>query len=481
MKPVKINLLDNKCGPNPTKRCLRRSRTFYLFTFAIIFAGFFGLGRLSLSAGAEAALATLDGVPLLGQVRLIASPDRKLVGESDDRINILLLGMGGYGHDGPMLTDTIILASIRPSDNKVALLSIPRDLIVPLDNFGWRKINAANAYGEMQEKGNGPELARTTIENIFGIEIPYYVRIDFNGFKDIIDDVGGVELYVEKSFTDNSYPTEDYGYQVISFKEGWQQMDGDKALKYSRSRHGNNGEGSDFARAKRQQKVLMSLKEKLLSWQLLKDPTKISSLLKTLQANFKTNLQLGEILRLAKIGRVVDQSSISHQIISEGINEPLVSSTVGGAYVLVPRNDDWNGLRDIADNLLIEESDIVIKTPEPIKTVSDDDKKDPVHESDNVIIEVLNGTTIPGLAGKTASALERLGYQIDNIGNASDQTKSQTAIYNISGEDLKTDIEKIKDLLFAEQPKVVNSSNTQGEGSDTADILIILGQDMSEL
>ena len=480
MYPVKINLLESACGPQPTERCKRRSRAFYVFAFVLIFAGFFGLGRLSLSETASAALARLDDIPFFHQMHLIASPDRQLSGEGDDRVNILLLGMGGQGHDGPMLTDTIIVASIRPSDSKVALLSIPRDMLIPLGDYGWRKINAANAYGEMTKKGTGPELARTAIEGMLGIEIPYYVRVDFNGFREIIDDVNGIDIYVDTSFTDYAYPTANHGYQVVSFQEGWQRMDGETALRYSRSRHGNNGEGSDFSRAKRQQKVLLALKEQLLTLRLLRDPSKISSLLTSLKANFSTNLQLGEILRLAKIGRAVDPGQIIHKVIGSGPKSLLVPTTVGGAYVLVPRNDDWDGLRQLADNLFVNQSDIVVEThaklnEDPRIVLA---KNKAVLEPSDIRLEILNGTGRTGLARRTADKLKGFGYRIYEIGNANNQARSQTTIYDLTGGSLSPNIYKLKDLLGVANPEITASPNPVSSSNRSSDLLIILGRDM---
>ena len=204
---------------------------------------------------------------LISQVRnFILSSDRNIKGQADDRINILLLGIGGEGHDGAYLTDTIILASIKPSTKQLSLISIPRDLIVPIPGgYGYRKINSADSYGEIQQKGNGAEFAKQVVEQVFNISIHYYARIDFKAFKEIVDRVGGVEVYVDNTFTDNTFPTEDYLYRTISFKKGQQTLDGQNALDFARSRHGNNNEGSDFARARRQQKIILALKDKLFS------------------------------------------------------------------------------------------------------------------------------------------------------------------------------------------------------------------------
>ena len=507
MNPLKVNLLNDDGGRTLARTgSQRRGRIFYFLAFALVFAFFFGLGRISLSETAVAAMSRLDEIPFFRQMHLIASPDRQLIGEADDRINILLLGIGGQGHDGPNLTDTMLVMSIRPSDSKVAMRSIPRDLLVPLGDYGWRKINAANAFGEMKQAGQGPEMSRTAVEGMLGLEVPYYVRIDFNGFKQIIDDLGGIDVYVDQKFTDYSYPDSRHGYQTISFKQGWQRMDGETALEYSRSRHGNNGEGSDFARAKRQQKVLLALKEQLLTLRTLKDPTKITAILGGLQQNIRTNQQLGEILRLAKIGRGVDPGQIVHRVIDDSPGSPVVAETINGAYVLVPRNDDWEALRQVADGLFGEKSDIALSDPSPTAEAPTDSKAEkaggkpsksnsdqltpakqtkPVRQGNpgdspapnDIRVEILNGSGRVGLARLTADRLKGFGYQIGSVGNASSQGRARTAIYDLTGGDLGVSISDLKRALGVTDPEISASPSPLGD-QRAADLLVILGQDV---
>ncbi|MCX6780622.1 MAG: LCP family protein, partial [Candidatus Magasanikbacteria bacterium] len=207
---------------------------------------------------------------------LLASSNQSMLGLANNRINIALLGIGGEGHDGAQLTDTILIANIQPSTKKVALLSIPRDTVVEIPGYGFHKINEANSDGEQISEGTGPDLALQTLDNFLGIEIPYYVRVDFSGFEQVVDDIGGVDVYVDKPFTDMDFPTWDFKTRTISFSQGWQHFDGARALDYARSRHGNNFEGSDFARARRQQKLLVAVRDKLLSTETFLHPTRIT-------------------------------------------------------------------------------------------------------------------------------------------------------------------------------------------------------------
>src|SRR5207244_10638311 len=121
------------------------------------------------------------GAPALAKAVLDPT---QLKGEGNGRVNILLLGVGGAGHDGPNLSDTIMVVSIDPKTKDVAMLSIPRDLYVKIPGHGYGKINAANVYG-------GPTLAARTVANVIGVPIHYYAVIDFSGFKQAVDSVGG--------------------------------------------------------------------------------------------------------------------------------------------------------------------------------------------------------------------------------------------------------------------------------------------------
>ncbi|MFH1172942.1 MAG: LCP family protein, partial [bacterium] len=220
---------------------------------------------------------------------LITSDEKPLQGESEQRINFLLLGIGGQDHAGPDLTDTIMIASFIPETKKIAMISLPRDLLVPMEGYGSRKINRINSLGEMKEPSQGAKYAADNISKIFNIPIHYYARVDFTGFVDLINQLGGIKIYVENVIDDKSYPIlgkEDVfpyteRFEHLYIEEGWQKMDGELALKYARSRHTQSVEGSDFARSRRQQKIITALKDKAFSFSTLLNPLKLNSLLKT--------------------------------------------------------------------------------------------------------------------------------------------------------------------------------------------------------
>jgi LCP family protein required for cell wall assembly len=177
------------------------------------------------------------------------------------RANVLILGLDRRPEEGNVVrSDTMILASVSPSDSRIALLSIPRDLYVEIPGHDPDRINTAHFWGENDADGNGPALAMQTVEQNFNVPVHHYVRVDFDGFRAVVNAVGGIDIVVEEAIVDDQYPTADYGVIRIEIPAGPQRMDGETALRYARSRHGS----SDFDRIKRQQQVIAALAQRLL-------------------------------------------------------------------------------------------------------------------------------------------------------------------------------------------------------------------------
>jgi LCP family protein required for cell wall assembly len=212
---------------------------------------------------------TLSPVPLGGDTvplpatPLPAAPPLGFVAPPPEGagVTVLLLGLDRRpGEGGPARMDAIIVARVEPERRRVALLSLPRDLIVEIPGYGYGRINAANVYGELYPQlGGGAASARNTVSQLLGIPIDYVVHIDFEGFIAAIDAIGGVAIDVPVELYDSAYPTMDYGYTTVHFLPGPQHMDGARALQYARVRHMD----SDFARSRRQQQVILAAAERL--------------------------------------------------------------------------------------------------------------------------------------------------------------------------------------------------------------------------
>lgn len=419
--------------------------------------------------------------------RLVSSGDKQLAGEKDDRVNFLLLGVGGKGHDGAELADTILFSSYRPSTSEVGMLSIPRDLLVPIPGYeGWRKVNSINAYAEAEEKGSGPVVTSEVLGGLLDQEIHYYVKINFDGFETFIDELGGVNVYVERSFSDYQYPEYEGSptYMTVSFKEGWQHMDGKTALQFARSRHGNNGEGSDFARAARQQKILLAVKSELLSGSTLLNPGRISKLFETVKENVVTNMAPWELIRLASYLPNIDDQAISHHVLNDPslVNEQMLN----GMYALLPANYDWHPIQRLAANLFNpEESNIAIEAPEE-------------EAPQFVSVEIQNGTNITGLAFRASQLLQGAGFEVEQVGNAESRDYKHTVIYDLTNGQKPDELNALRDMLAADVSMsaagwvftneivptdlaVSQTPASESAGAPEVDFLIILGENTANL
>lgn len=301
---------------------------------------------------------------------------------TDSRVNILLLGIGGGSHDGPNLTDTIIFASLDPKNNKVTLISIPRDLWFPVLEGSNKKINGAYADGEFKKKGGGLIEAEAAMSKLTGQDVNYAVRIDFSGFVKAVDIIGGLDINVDNTLDDYNYPIngkEDDScgyapgdisqfvatnpaeldvenkfscrYMHVHFDKGPNHMNGEQALEYVRSRHAIGSEGSDFARSRRQEKVIDAFKNKVLSAQTLIDPGKIINLYEVLKGSIDTNIKQDEFDDFIRLAQKMKDAKIQSTVLDTGdvINQRnglLMEATIlsDNSYLsaLIPRIGNGN-------------------------------------------------------------------------------------------------------------------------------------------
>ena len=208
-----------------------------------------------------------ETISTIGQVaQVIMTNDSEVWPAPDNgRVTILLMGIDARDklQEGASRTDVLTLVTIDPISKTAAMLSIPRDLYVPLPGYNEsQRINTAYYWGEVNDlPGGGPGFAEKTITDNFGVPVQRYAVIDFEGFKQIVDAVDGVEIDVPQEIVDYAYPTPDYGTEVLQIPAGRIHMDGELALKYVRTRHGD----SDFGRLQRQQQVMLAIRDKALS------------------------------------------------------------------------------------------------------------------------------------------------------------------------------------------------------------------------
>ena len=236
---------------------------------------------------------------------------------------VLLLGSDQRpGETDPARTDAIIIARIDPQQHRIALLSLPRDLWVAIPGYGETRINAAHVWGQIyNDPSGGIGLAQKTVSNLLGIPIDYTIYIDFQGFIQAIDSLGGVTVDVEKEIYDPSFPTMDYGYTEAHFLPGRQQMDGATALMYSRIRHPD----SDFARMHRQQAVLAGVLGTLGEHNILQNLKQLEDITTALREYVKTDMPEERILGLAWALRGMGTGKIEHYF----LDADMISFGVG--------------------------------------------------------------------------------------------------------------------------------------------------------
>jgi len=297
-----------------------------------------------------------SGKSMFDPISIVSSVTASTLKETDGRINVLLLGSdkrdaGALTIDA-VRTDTILVASISRVDGSVVLISVPRDLWVQSPRGYHTKING------IYQDGGAKDLEKV-LEDVLGMPIHYYALVDFNLFEQSVDALGGVTVNIETSFDDYMYPIEgkenapeNERYEVLHFVAGPVQMDGKLALKYARSRHGNNNEGTDFARAKRQQKVILAIKEKALSAQTLLNPSKLKDLYDVYSKNVDTDIDFGTAQGFYLLAQRVDFSKVKSIVLDDRssseqgglLYSPTDTSLYGGAYVLIPRAGDYSQL-----------------------------------------------------------------------------------------------------------------------------------------
>ncbi len=269
-------------------------------------------------------------------------------------VSILVLGRGGEGHIAPDLTDTIMFVNFNSSSDKISVLSLPRDIWIPETRA---KLNSSYYWGK-QKSGNGFDLAAVSVAGITGITPAYFVVVDFSLFKDFIDALDGVKVNVINSFVDDNYPIEGKEndmcngdklyrcrYETVQFVQGIQYMDGKTALKFVRSRNAKGEEGTDFAREARQQVLISAVKEKVLSGDVLLNPTVIRNLIKVVSSHVETNIKYSDLKILTKF-LLKSATNISFIKFPQELSEVSTNNPrYDRQYVLVPKNGSWEDFK----------------------------------------------------------------------------------------------------------------------------------------
>ena len=441
MKNIPDNtLLDPKLLQKKAKRKKRIKRT---IIFTLLFS-------LLLGAGVFTYLAIKAG-------KISTNPfnfSSKLKGEDEGRVNIMLLGVGDPGHEGETLADTNMVISIDTRNNKVAMISIPRDTRVYIPGEGYAKINNAHAIGETKTPPQGIEIAQKTIEQTLDIPIHYYVRANFSGLKQAVDAVGGIDIDVKDALYDPEYPCEKNEGRSCGFKisAGQTHMDGSTALKYARCRKGNCGD--DFGRALRQQEVLQALRTKATSTKTLSDPKKLSGLIEAAANNIKTNMSLSEMQRAYELSKKVTPENTIDAVLSLKPNGFLKSDP--SSSDLLPSAGNFDEIKKFVKDIFIF---------------------GPIWAEDPKIV-LQNGTSVVGIAGKLNIKLTNSGVPIEVIEIQNSDTRDHTTseIIDYTGGKMPNTIKYLEDLLGVKSTQLDKSKRPpSGE-----DVTVILGTDYAD-
>jgi len=374
------------------------------------------------------------------------------------RVTVLLIGLDyndWRGGASSPLSDTMMLLTLDPIAQTAGILSIPRDLWVSIPGFDYGKINTAYQLGDAYNlPGGGPGLAMATVEKLIGVPIQYYAQIDFTAFVRFIDEIEGVKITIPKKIFIDIY---DDPRGKFKLEPGIQTLPGEYALAYARAR---NTEGGDFDRARRQQQVLMAIRDRFLSFDLFTTLLpKAPTLYQELSSGINTNLSLDESLQLAWLALQVPEEKISQGVI--GAEQVNFGKSPDGLDVLKPLPDQIRLLRD----QIFTTTGAINPAAEPGTAAID------LMIQENARIKLLNGTLTPGLAGLTGEYFQSLGAEIVELGDAAEKPFSYTYIYDHTGNPYT--VQYFVDLMQISRFRVVSRFSPD----NAVDVTIIIGNE----
>lgn len=455
------------------RRQARRLRVTLMRSAFAVMALLIGVGSLLISQGYFTIHKAFKGTAApAASLQENVDPNR-LKGEGDGRINVLLIGIGGQGHAGGDLTDTLILASIDPVNHTAGLLSVPRDLWVTLPGKGSMKINAAYAtakYNYMHKnKVNGNDSQAITagftsidqtIEKVLGVPIHYNFMVNFQAFRQAVDTVGGITVQVPEDLYDPTMAWENERNPYLA-RKGVQQFDGKRALNYVRSRETS----SDFARSERQRAVMLALKEKAISLGVVANPVKLSGLIGAFGNNVSTDFSVNDASRLYSIFKKIGNANIQSLSLAgttsttsgaAGTDSLVTTGNINGQSIVMPKAglEDYDAIQDyvrghLRDGYIVKEKAKVL---------------------------MVNGTVQSGLAGAMATKLKSYGYNVIGTASTKEKVFPTTVVVDLSKGKKKYTKHYLEQRFSTVAVKTLpDATITPG----TADFVVLLGSDTS--
>ena len=419
------------------------------------------LVALTITTWARRTLATIEQVdPRRPEVQPQLPPAR-LPASLREPFNVLLIGVDSRANaDEGVRADTLILVHVHPEDNWAGMLSIPRDSVVDIPGLGQRKINAAYAYGynnaaelygpDTTPEAAGAALAADTVAGFLKLSVDYTAQVDFRGFEEIVNTLGGITVDVERPILDPAYPTEDFGYERIYIPAGLQVMDGATALRYARSRHSSN----DFDRATRQQRVLRAMLSELRARDLRSQAAILPELVNSLKSRVSTTLPISDLQTLAGLAAFAQGLDLD-RVLTLSINPKDVR-------VLAEDGSDiyWDA-QDIA-------AQVELLLAGPLATTT------PAR------IQVMNGTEVYGLAGRLSRRLIAQGFEVNDPADAPGGVIEQTRLIDYTGH--PETLQRLAETLGLRSNQIYSTPPDDAPLPPVqTDIVLVIGTDFPEL
>ena len=410
----------------------------------------------------------LDGIPL--ETRSESNPTlsgdvvlQPITGPKADpwdgknRVTILFMGLDFRDWEAGEVprTDTMILFTLDPVSNTAGMLSIPRDMWVNIPGYDYYKINQAYYFGELHKlPGGGPGLAMETVKQFLGVNINYYAQVDFEAFVRFIDEIEGVKLDIQEEIEVVIIGSN----QKIKLYPGRVTLPGDIALAYARNRY---TAGGDFDRARRQQQVVIAVRDRILTFDML--PLLLSRapvLYRELSSGVRTNMTPDEIFKLARLALQIPEQNIKRGVL--GTDTVEFGLSPDGLDILKPIPDK---IRLVRDEIFTSGGPVgPVAVAEDIKTLM---------EVEQARVSVQNGSSTPGLAGLTSEWLREQGINVVEETNA-DQLYRNTTIFLYNGKPYT--VRFLSEVMGLSNPRIYNRFDPNA----AYDIVIALGSEWAD-
>ncbi len=373
---------------------------------------------------------------------------------------VLLVGVDkrSVPEDDSVRSDTLIVVHVNPYEGWASMLSIPRDSVAKIPYLGMHKINAAYTYGyanatDLYRKDTEPDaagaaLAAETVERFLGLKIDYIAQVDFGGFEEIVNTLGGITVDVTQPVLDAEYPTENFGFERIYIPVGLQVFDGQVALRYARSRHS----GTDFDRSRRQQQVLRALLREVQRRGLLNQVELLPSLVETLEQNVATTMPVSELAVLRSLAQLAKKIQ----------TENILQLSINPYDVAV--------LKEQGSDIYWDEEDIALLVDRMLTG--------PKGENEVARVQVQNGIKVTGLATQVTNILSAEGFDMAEAADAPGMYE-YTMIVDYTGRPETR--KRLTNLMGISSEFVFDSPPPEAPPLPfDADIVVVLGQDYQD-